>query len=132
IRMIVSGSASSPIFKKSRESLLGRIKDYHVLPFSFREYLMFRLKTKTSTSLLNEVEKIHESGKALRGMFARSIEHLDTSSVPLLKVSEELWNQSQEALDDFMVDGGFPEVWKMPSAEKKIEYHFDNQVKKVI
>ena len=31
IRFVISGSASSPIFKKSRESLLGRVKDYHLL-----------------------------------------------------------------------------------------------------
>ena len=35
--------ASTPIFRKSRESLLGRIKDFHVLPFSFREWLHFRV-----------------------------------------------------------------------------------------
>ena len=43
VKTVLSGSASSPIFKKSRESLLGRVKDYHILPFSFREFLQFRL-----------------------------------------------------------------------------------------
>ena len=38
VRFVVSGSASAPIFKKSRESLLGRLKNFHVLPFSLREW----------------------------------------------------------------------------------------------
>lgn len=43
-RFVVSGSASSPIFRSSQESLLGRIKDRHLLPFSFREYCEYRLR----------------------------------------------------------------------------------------
>jgi uncharacterized protein len=41
VRFIVSGSASTPIFRKSRESLLGRIKNFHVMPFSFSEWQRF-------------------------------------------------------------------------------------------
>jgi uncharacterized protein len=41
VRFIVSGSASTPIFRKSRESLLGRIKNFHVMPFSFFEWQRF-------------------------------------------------------------------------------------------
>lgn len=33
VRFAISGSTSSPICKKSRESLLGRIKDYHIIAF---------------------------------------------------------------------------------------------------
>ncbi|MDI6688693.1 MAG: AAA family ATPase, partial [Desulfobacterales bacterium] len=47
IRFIVSGSASSPIFRSSQESLLGRIKDRHLLPFSFREFCLFRLREQS-------------------------------------------------------------------------------------
>jgi predicted AAA+ superfamily ATPase len=44
LRFIISGSVSSPIFRSSQESLLGRIKDRHMLPFSFREYCEYRLR----------------------------------------------------------------------------------------
>ena len=50
VRFIVSGSASSPIFRRSQESLLGRIKDRHLLPFSFREFCLFKLRKKTGFS----------------------------------------------------------------------------------
>ena len=50
IRFVVSGSASSPIFRKSQESLLGRIKDRHLLPFSFREYCEYRFHQGISSS----------------------------------------------------------------------------------
>lgn len=130
VRVIVSGSASSPIFKKSRESLLGRVKDYHVLPFSFREFLMYQLREQSA--MLEEIERIHQSGAIAMGMFAKSPKHLKTQSVEVTTVSSALWDECEKCLQQYLVDGGFPEVWRLPSAEKKIEYLYDNQVKKVI
>lgn len=54
IRFIVSGSASSPIFRSSQESLLGRVKDRHLLPFGFREYCQFHMRDKTPFAALLE------------------------------------------------------------------------------
>jgi predicted AAA+ superfamily ATPase len=132
VRIVVSGSASSPIFKKSRESLLGRVKDYHVLPFSFREFLLYRLKHEGRMELLNEVESINQTGRDIKGMFVKSPNHIGMDSVSVAQMSNDLWDVAETALKDFLVDGGFPEVWKLPTPEKKIEYLFDNQVKKVI
>jgi len=50
VRFVISGSASSPIFRSSQESLLGRIKDRHLLPFSFREFCQFRLRERRDFS----------------------------------------------------------------------------------
>lgn len=130
VRVVISGSASSPIFKKSRESLLGRVKDYHVLPFSFREFLLYELRD--DPVLTAEVGTFTEAGSNVKGMFARDPEHFDTTSVDMPYMSDELWAASQEVLKRYLVDGGFPEVWTLPTAEKKIEYLFDNQVNKVI
>ncbi len=41
IKFIVSGSASLFIRQGVRESLAGRVKEFHMGPLSFREYLMF-------------------------------------------------------------------------------------------
>jgi len=41
IRFIISGSASHTIFRKSLESLLGRLVDIALPPFTFREYVRF-------------------------------------------------------------------------------------------
>ncbi|VAX38683.1 hypothetical protein MNBD_PLANCTO02-222 [hydrothermal vent metagenome] len=131
-RVVVSGSASSPFFKKSRESLLGRIKDYHVLPFSFCEYLLFELTQEKRTDLIQEVHSIRSAGEQLKGMLIRSPSHLETEYTRIPELSLELWDYSSRVMETYLVDGGFPEVWKMPTQEKKIEYLYDNQVKKVI
>ena len=39
VRFVVPGSANAPIIKKSRDSLLIRVKDFDVLPFSFQEWI---------------------------------------------------------------------------------------------
>jgi hypothetical protein len=130
IRFVISGSASSPIFKKSRESLLGRVKDYHLLPFSFREFLMYSLQDQPA--LLREVAATRETGAELMGMLAGDLKHLDLQSVILHDLSAELWTASENLFKQYIREGGFPEVWKLATWEQKIDYLYDNQVKKVI
>lgn len=130
IRFVVSGSASSPIFKKSRESLLGRVKDHHVLPFSFREFLLYQCRE--DLSLIRELEAVYEGGKILAGVITGSPKHLDVKSVKIPPLSDRLWKTSQEYLERYLREGGFPEVWQLETWERKVEYLYDNQVKKVI
>lgn len=130
VRMVVSGSASSPIFKKSRESLLGRVKDYHVLPFSFREFLLHRFKD--DRDLMNEFAAVYKDGLAVRGMLAGDPKHLDLQSVRVGRLSDQLWKSAGQAFEQYLRDGGFPEVWDLPTWERKTDYLYDNQVKKVI
>lgn len=130
IRLVVSGSASSPIFKKSRESLLGRVKDYHLLPFSFREFLLFHFQA--DSEVLEELEAIYRDGIAVRGMMAGDPRHLDLQSILIRNISHKLWKLASDALEQFLREGGFPEVWGMKTWEQKIDYLYDNQVKKVI
>ncbi len=130
VRLIVSGSASSPIFKKSRESLLGRVKDYHLLPFSFREFLLYSFRG--DRELMEEMEEVHREGLAVKGVLAGGPRHLGLQSVPIRPLGDRLWRSANEALGGYLREGGFPEVWTMPTWEQKIEYLYDNQVKKVI
>ena len=130
IRFVVSGSASSPIFKKSRESLLGRVKDFHLLPFSFREFLLKR--SMSEPDLVAELDALRDAGIQIMGMLAGDPRHFDLQQVPVPKPSDHLWAQAQLAFADYLRDGGFPEVWAMESWENKVEYLYDNQVKKVI
>ena len=129
IKVVISGSAMSPIFKKSRESLLGRVKDFHLLPFSFREYVLYSLQTEPT--LLSEVLAMYELGKTAQGMFAEDPSVL-TNEVTLSAPSEELRVQLDSLLDQYFMEGGFPEVWILPTWVAKQEYLYDNQVKKVI
>ena len=130
LRMVISGSASSPIFKKSRESLLGRVKDYHVLPFSFREFLLY--KVSSNHDLTKEIANLSATGSSIIAMFARTPKHAKTKLSTLPTPSDELLDRAEKELANYMIEGGFPEVWGLGTAEKKIDYLFDNQVSKVI
>lgn len=127
LRFVVSGSASSPIFRSSQESLLGRIKDRHLLPFSFREYCQYRLRQRP------EFSQILAKHRQLRPAL------LDNDGA----AAAECVNQLQEALDpffeeirlavlDYSRDGGFPEVWALADPVRKIEYLMEQQVRKVL
>jgi predicted AAA+ superfamily ATPase len=120
VRFVVSGSASTPIFRKSRESLLGRIKDFHVLPFSFREWLLFDATFTHDSSILAFL------GNQIR---TQSPEELALS----LHHFERGWGEvSADQLNEFLFEGGFPEVWNLPSLLAKQEYLYQNQVERVI
>jgi len=129
MKVVISGSASSPIFKKSRESLLGRVKDLHLLPFSFREYALFSLQEKNP--FLTEVNALYALGKTAQGMFTEDPSiTIDNVSLPV--PSEALQRELDGLLERYVLEGGFPEVWTLPSWVAKQEYLYDNQVKKVI
>ena len=133
VRIVISGSASSPIFKKSRESLLGRVKDYHVLPFSFREFMLFRLNARPELRpLVDEIIALAALGDQIKGVACGAPTHDAIETVGVTKLSDALWGQAQATLADYLIDGGFPEVWQLPTQEKKIDYLYDNQIKKVI
>lgn len=54
IKIVISGSESLFIRKKSRESLAGRIFEFQVNPLSFNEYLLFRSKKIENIELYKE------------------------------------------------------------------------------
>lgn len=130
VRLVVSDSASSPILKKSRESLLGRVKDYHLRPFSFREFLLYLFKNDTEFS--RELAEIYENGLALMGMLTGDPRHLDLKELVIQSLSGLLWELANKAFEQYLREGGFPEVWEMQTWEQKTDYLYDNQIKKVI
>jgi uncharacterized protein len=130
VRFTISGSASSPIFKKSRESLLGRIKDYHLLPFSLREYLLY--SNLENPTILAELDNLSEIGERVKGMMAKHPKYADLQSVSIPDIGSGLRNAIDTQLNRFMLEGGFPEVWTLPDWESKLSYLFANQVEKVI
>jgi predicted AAA+ superfamily ATPase len=128
IRWLVTGSASSPIFKKSRESLLGRIKAHHLLPFSFREFVLYGAQDRP------RVRRVLEESSAIRD------EALSASSGPtLVRRAKELraaLTLDRAGLDGlfrtFLLRGGFPETWDQDDPIRRQEYLVDNQVRRVI
>ena len=128
VRFIVSGSASAPIFKKSRESLLGRIKDYHVLPFSFREWLYVRMQEVAPQEQLNALRKLGEVGRSAQSHLSAK----DVTSVLKLTALNEAMKNSHVSVETFLFEGGFPEVWNLPTLLAKQDYLYQNQVERVI
>jgi uncharacterized protein len=121
VKFVVSGSAASPIFKKSRESLLGRIKDFHVLPFSFREWLAVG-KHFFDTELLREIGQFYATWPPVE---------LVTELAALVPELTQ-HSKSRQLFEQFLFDGGFPEVWQLPTLEAKQTYLYQNQVERVI
>lgn len=121
VKFVVSGSASSPIFKKSRESLLGRIKDFHVLPFSFREWQYFGNSDPGGLAL-------RALGHGLQELSVKFMMDLLISFIDRFR----LYFVNQSALTQFLFEGGFPEVWQLPTLEAKQTYLYQNQVERVI
>src|SRR3989338_141228 len=129
VRFVISGSASSPIFRKSRESLLGRIKDNHLMPFSFKEFVYFN--KANDPELLDVVNKAHNIGyKLQREMVIDWLKGKSDDSP--LHISNHVFEELERLLNDYFVEGGFPEAWEIKDIVAKQEYLFDNQVQKVI
>jgi len=127
VRFIVTGSASSPIFRQSQESLLGRIKDRHLLPFSFSEYSQYRLKHKPEfAQILNEHRRLRAALLDGDGQAALScVSQLHAALVPF---DQDI----TDAVMSYFSEGGFPEVWALPDTARKIEYLMEQQIRKVL
>ena len=54
IKFVISGSESLFIRKKSRESLAGRMYEFHIKPLSFKEFLLFKNKKFDNLQLYKE------------------------------------------------------------------------------
>ena len=128
VRFVVSGSASAPIFKKSRESLLGRVKDYHVLPFSFRECMAAKSDQPSDSHELLAVRGLGRMGIEMRA--STSVSFLITA----LSVfsSHPVFTHAYVSVQGYLFEGGFPEVWNLPTLLAKQEYLYQNQVERVI
>ena len=129
VRFVVSGSASAPIFRKSRESLLGRIHDYQVLPFSFREFLCYHMSGDGS-DISKQFKKLGNDMRLNRTPMetVSSLKDLMFFSIDGQPISNPL----ASALPVFFFDGGFPEVWALPDILAKQEYLYQNQIERVI
>lgn len=127
IRLIVSGSASSHIFRQSQESLLGRIKDRHLLPFGFKEYCLYHLRSNPAfSSTIQQYAGLRQLLMEGRGAdVAKSVCELEAKLAPFER-------QLSEAVVSYCREGGFPEVWQLIDPVRKIEYLMEQQVRKVL
>lgn len=127
IKSLVSGSASSPIFRKTQESLLGRIKDYHLLPFSFLEFCLYRFQKKPAfTEILTRYKDIRDQ------LLNNNGESVCQRIKEFHKDIQRFRNTLNKAVLDFCREGGFPETWLFRDVILKQEYLWENQVRKVL
>jgi predicted AAA+ superfamily ATPase len=127
IRFIVSGSASSPIFRRSQESLLGRIKDRHLLPFSFKEYCLYRFINRPDfSSILSNYHGVRNL--LFNGDINGVCETIQKAKSELRPFTDEI----NESVITYCREGGFPEVWQLKDPVRKIEYLVEQQVRKVL
>lgn len=127
IRFIVSGSASSHIFRQSQESLLGRIKDRHLLPFSFKEYCVFKMRSNSEfSSAISHYNGLRQQLMDGKGNeVVKAISELEAKLAPFE-------SEISEAVISYCREGGFPEVWQLADPVRKIEYLMEQQVRKVL
>ncbi len=127
VRFVISGSASSPIFRSTQESLLGRIKDRHLLPFSFREFCLYELRNQPAFS------KILSGFSPLRQVLLEGDGYVASENVIRLAGQlSEFESEIDRAVIDYCRDGGFPEVWPLADPVRKIEYLMEQQIRKVL
>ncbi len=110
IRFIISGSASHTIFRKSLESLLGRLVDISLPPFTFREFTRFHYPEHREflTSLAGDVLDIGDYSSVVK--FNRRLEkYMKPDAV-------QQWNRYA---DEYAQKGGFPQLWTMGTAAER-------------
>ncbi len=138
VRFIISGSASAPIFRKSLESLLGRIKTYRMLPFSFRESLCLQAdipEISQATGRLGEVLRMALSPSSLIEVMNELEDSSQLSGRREILGKKKIglpYGMLAEFLQRYFYEGGFPEVWTMPDLLAKQTYLYQNQVERVI
>lgn len=127
VRFVISGSASAPIFRKSLESLLGRIKAYRMLPFSFRESLCLQANLAEIGQATGKVGE--ELRKALSPSQLAGVLNEIASGRTRLELP---YGMLSDFIQRYFYEGGFPEVWTMPDLLAKQAYLYQNQVERVI
>lgn len=127
IRFVVSGSASSPIFRSSQESLLGRIKDRHLLPFGFREYCQYHLREQAAFNAALE-KFTNLRGLLMESKGAEAMQFVHSMHTALTPYETDIGR----AVVNYCREGGFPEVWSLADPVRKMEYLMEQQVRKVL
>ncbi len=135
VRFVVSGSASTPIFKKSRESLLGRLKSHRLLPFSFREWFFYNAisDNHANPEAADVLRRVYEESKDI-GDFARG--QLNAGALVDVLNRTDLVRAPgalvKHTFEDYCYEGGFPETWPLTNPVARQEYLYQNQVERVI
>jgi len=129
IKYLVSGSSSIHLQKKNRESLLGRIFEFILYPFSFREFATYNLQ---------ENFEFQENIQALQILVSKFISNFKISDIKddIQNVFQRIntWNKKDiiDLLKKYVIVGGFPRVWQLPDFSSRQKFIWEQYVGKVI
>lgn len=132
IRYMVSGSSSLQMQKKNTESLLGRIAEYTLYPFSFREYVEFQSAEK------EELARLSRAISELRELSQHFMEQLSVkktySELERLYHEIAVWDKPYiiGLLKKFIIVGGFPRVWQQHDLASQQRMLWEQHINKVI
>lgn len=132
ILFVLSGSASTTIFRSSLESLLGRVKDHHLSTFSFSELLVWQ-----KPFLKELVDECHAIGDNWLKSFSYSDLNSDLAALKLKIGSRHIDGDGIEKyisllLGEYFMWGGFPQVRELNSVVERQSYLLQNHIEKVI
>jgi|CXWL01.1.fsa_nt_gi predicted AAA+ superfamily ATPase len=136
IAFMVSGSASFGMQKGKGESLLGRMTEFTLYPFSFRESVDFweSESGKTSEELLRLkgiLSACHIEGEKY---FRQSnLQRLHSSLLPVFQEAV-VWHKTvfQQSLRRYLLQGGFPRVWQQSDEYSQHRHLIEQHLQKVI
>jgi len=115
IRFIISGSASHTIFRKSLESLLGRLVEISLPPFTFREFTRFH-HPEYKDFIQNITQKTLDIGDVSTiSSFIKSLEEEISSR----KINISAWDSFA---DEYAQAGGFPQLWDIKDASERTSF----------
>jgi len=131
VHYVVSGSSSLQLQNKNRESLLGRISEHTIWPFSFREYVEYHAGKINDDKLLSSVKQLREprneflSKREISPIFP-ALENIFT------RCNAECKEKVVKYLKEFILEGGFPRVWQQPDLASKQRTLWEHHVAKVL
>jgi uncharacterized protein len=109
IKIIISGSESLFLRKKSRESLAGRIFDFKMNPLSFKEFLVFKdIKISNKNLYEKELRSLFEEYKFIQG-FPELIGE---------KNEEIITKYIQEGIIERIIFKDIPSIYKVEEPDK--------------
>ena len=124
IRFVISGSASHTIFRRSLESLLGRIREISLPPFTFREFVRFHFPEHAS---------FLETFAARPPIDITDVSAL-TDSVKFLEnriSSRDGLGEWTAYADGYAQKGGFPQLWNFDDEGERTSFVEHQYVQRV-
>lgn len=135
IAFMVSGSASFGMQKGKGDSLLGRMTEFTLYPFSFKEAVLFWKSQQGNTDEFNQLQKILEQCRQAgeNAFFQGALNDLYKATENNFK-ELSVWHKQtiQNHLRRYVVEGGFPRVWQQTDEYSKYRHLIEQHLQKVI